>query len=75
MAGDPLLVVLLLGFGFRAFSMSAGAIPMVKRGLAVLDSRVAIDLARQARRARSADEVNALLAPIADAMHGAAGVA
>jgi hypothetical protein len=54
--------------------MSPGAIPMVKRGLAALDSRVAIDLARRARRARSAEEVNALLAPVADSMHGAVGV-
>jgi phosphotransferase system enzyme I (PtsI) len=74
MAGDPLLVVLLIGLGFRAFSMSPGAIPMVKRGLAALDSRVAIDLARRARRARSAEEVNALLAPVGDSMHGAVGV-
>jgi phosphotransferase system enzyme I (PtsI) len=72
MAADPLLVAILIGLGFRAFSMTPGAIPVVKRGLAALDSRDALRVARQALRARSADDVNALLEPIADMMHHAA---
>jgi phosphotransferase system enzyme I (PtsI) len=72
MAADPLLVGLLIGLGFRTFSMTPSAIPIVKRGLAALDSRQAADVARLALRARSIDEVDALLAPIADAMHRAA---
>ncbi len=67
MAADPLLVALLVGFGFRAFSMSPASIPIVKRALAALDSRKAVEIARLARRARSAEDVNALLVPIAEA--------
>ena len=65
MAGDPVLVALLVGLGFRAFSMTPGAIPVVKRALAAFDSRRAAEIARAARRARSAEEVNELLAPLA----------
>jgi len=72
MAADPLLVGLLVGLGFRTFSMTPAAIPIVKRGLAALDGRQAADAARRALRARSVDEVDAVLAPMADAMHRAA---
>jgi phosphotransferase system enzyme I (PtsI) len=74
MAADPLLVSLLVGMGFRAFSLTPAAIPMVKRGLSALDSDQAAMVARRALRARSADEVEQALAPIADAMHRAAEV-
>ena len=63
---------MLIGLGFRAFSMTPGAIPVVKRGLAALDSQEAVRIARQALRARSADDVNALLEPVAVKMHQAA---
>jgi len=69
MAGDPLLVAVLVGLGFRAFSMSPAAIPIVKRALAAIDSRRAAELARRARRSRSADEVSALLEPIVESLH------
>jgi phosphotransferase system enzyme I (PtsI) len=72
MAADPLLVALLVGLGFRAFSMSPGAIPVVKRSLATLDTRLAARIARQALRATSSDAVHALLEPVAEAMHRAA---
>jgi phosphotransferase system enzyme I (PtsI) len=72
MAADPLLVAILVGMGFRAFSMTPAAIPVVKRGLSALDSREAAAVARRAVQARSADEVSVLLEPIADAMHQAA---
>jgi phosphotransferase system enzyme I (PtsI) len=72
MAADPLLVGLLVGLGFRTFSMTPAAIPIVKRGLAALDGRQAADAARRALRARSVDDVDAVLAPMADAMHRAA---
>ncbi len=68
MAADPLMAALLMGLGFRAFSMTPAAIPVVKRGLRALDSRQATRLARQALIARSADEVHALLAPLSAAM-------
>jgi phosphotransferase system enzyme I (PtsI) len=68
MAGDPVLVGLLAGLGFRAFSMTPAAIPVVKQGLRHLDSRTAAVVARQALRAASADEVHALIAPLAAAM-------
>ncbi len=68
MAADPLLVALLVGLGFRALSMSPGAIPVVKHALAALDSRHANDLARRALRADSVEAVHALLEPMAEAM-------
>ena len=74
MAADPLLVSLLVGLGFHAFSLAPAAIPMVKRGLAALDSQQAVSIARLALRARSADEVEETLAPVAEAMHRAAQV-
>jgi phosphotransferase system enzyme I (PtsI) len=72
MAADPLLVALLVGLGFRQFSMTPSAIPIVKRALLTLDSRDARTLARQAVRAASAEAVHQLLLPIADAMHARA---
>ena len=72
MAADPVLVGLLVGLGFRTFSMTPAAIPIVKRGLSSLDGRQAADVARRALRARSVDDVEVLLRPIADAMHRAA---
>jgi phosphotransferase system enzyme I (PtsI) len=72
MAADPLFVVLLVGLGFRALSMTPSAIPVVKRSLAALDSRKAAAIARLAVRARSADEVGMLLEPVAEVLHRAA---
>ena len=69
MAADPLLVALLIGLGFRTFSMTPAAIPVVKQSLRAYDLASATDAARRALRARSVDEVNAVLAPLADAMH------
>jgi len=68
MAADPLLVGLLIGLGFRAFSMSPSAIPMVKRGLRSFDTQKASQLARQALGATSAEAVRGLLAPLAAAI-------
>ena len=52
--------------------MTPAAIPVVKRSLATLDSRLAAGIARQALRAPTGDAVHALLEPVADAMHRAA---
>lgn len=72
MAADPLLVALLVGLGYRTFSMTPAAIPIVKRSLGTFDTRLAAEVARRALRAASADDVAALLAPVAEAMHRAA---
>jgi phosphotransferase system enzyme I (PtsI) len=74
MAGDPVLVAVLVGLGFRAFSMAPAAIPMVKRSLTAVDSRQAQQIARQAVRAGGVDEVQTLIAPLAEALvsHAAA---
>jgi phosphotransferase system enzyme I (PtsI) len=74
MAGDPVLVAVLVGLGFRAFSMAPAAIPMVKRSLTAVDSRQAQQVARQAVRAGGVDEVQTLIAPLAEALvsHAAA---
>jgi phosphotransferase system enzyme I (PtsI) len=69
MAADPVMVAVLVGLGFRSFSMATSAIPMVKQGIRSVDSRDAIQLARRALRASSADDVRELLAPVAAAMH------
>lgn len=68
MAADPLMVALLVGLGFRAFSMTPAAIPVVKRGLRAVDSRLAVRMAREALVAASAEDVHHLLAPLAAAM-------
>ncbi len=72
MAADPLLVAILVGLGFRTFSVTPSAIPVLKQSLATLELSVARDVARRALQARSADEVQAILTPVADAMHRAA---
>jgi phosphotransferase system enzyme I (PtsI) len=69
MAADPVMVAVLVGLGFRSFSMATSAIPVVKQGIRSVDSRDAVQLARRALRARSADDVRELLAPVAAAMH------
>ena len=69
MAADPVMVAVLVGLGFRSFSMATSAIPVVKQGIRLVDSRDAIQLARRALRANSADDVRELLAPVAAAMH------
>jgi phosphotransferase system enzyme I (PtsI) len=74
MAADPLLVALLVGLGFRSFSMTPAAIPVVKQALAALDSRRAAELARRVLRAPSAGAVHALLEPLAETLaQGRAG--
>ena len=68
MAADPVLVGLLVGMGFRSFSMSPAAIPVVKRALRSFDSQKAAQVARQALGAGSAEAVRSLLAPLAAAI-------
>jgi signal transduction protein with GAF and PtsI domain len=70
MAADPLMVALLVGLGFRSFSMSTSSIAVVKRGLRAIRSDEAATLARRALRRASADDVRELLAPVALAMQG-----
>lgn len=70
MAADPLMVGLLVGLGFRSFSMTPAAIPVVKRGVRAIHSRVARRVARAALLADSAESVHAVLAPLASAMTG-----
>jgi len=72
MASDPLLVGLLVGLGFRSFSLTPAAIPVVKRSLMAIDTHQASEVARRTLRAASADDVHALLEPMAAAMHKAA---
>ena len=67
MAADPRYVPLLIGLGFRTLSMTASAIPMVKQGLASLDTREAGVAARGALRAASAEAVRAALADLVGA--------
>ena len=74
MAADPLLVALLVGLGFRAFSMTPAALPVVKRSLRAVDSHLAHACAKQALRAETAEDVHRLLAPLADVMHAAVAV-
>jgi phosphotransferase system enzyme I (PtsI) len=54
MAADPLLVGLLVGLGFRTFSMTPAAIPS-SSAASPRDGRQAADAARRRLRARSVD--------------------
>jgi phosphotransferase system enzyme I (PtsI) len=74
MAANPLLVALLVGLGFRAFSMTPAALPVVKRSLRAVDSGLAAECARQAVKAETAEDVHRLLTPLADVMHAAVAV-
>jgi phosphotransferase system enzyme I (PtsI) len=65
MAADPLMVALLVGMGFRQFSMAPSAIPVVKRSLLGIDSREAAAVARRALRCPTADDVRRELARLA----------
>ena len=71
MAADPALVGLLVGLGFRAFSMSPQAIGGVKQGLGRIDTRDAASLARRALRAETPEEISDVMAPLADAIRAA----
>jgi phosphotransferase system enzyme I (PtsI) len=73
MAGDPVLVGLLVGLGFRSFSMAPAAIPAVKQGVRHIDSRAAAAIARRALRASTADDVRTLLEPLGAALQNAVG--
>jgi phosphocarrier protein FPr len=61
LAADPLAAPLLLGLGVRELSMSAPAIPHVKRAVRETDLRSARELARSALALASAEEVRVLL--------------
>ncbi len=71
MAADPALVGLLVGLGFRAFSMSPQAIGGVKQGLAAVDTREAAGLARRALRAETPEEIAGVMAPLTEAIRAA----
>ena len=73
MAADPLLVGLLVGLGFRSFSMAPSAIPVVKHSLGALDTRRAAEVARRALRATSIEAVHQILEPMAQTLLRAAG--
>jgi phosphoenolpyruvate-protein kinase (PTS system EI component) len=62
LAGDPGATALLIGIGVRELSMSAPAIPLVKRAVRVIDSGEAGELAAEAMALPSADAVRSLLA-------------
>jgi phosphocarrier protein FPr len=61
LAGDPLAAPLLLGLGVRELSMSAPAIPHVKRAVRLVDLAAARDLAREALGLASGEEVREFL--------------
>jgi phosphoenolpyruvate-protein phosphotransferase (PTS system enzyme I) len=71
MAGDPVMVALLVGLGFRSFSVTTSAVPMIKRALATVQVSEMTRLARRARQARSHDEVMRLMAPVSEALRQA----
>jgi phosphocarrier protein FPr len=63
LAADPLAAPLLVGLGVRELSMSAPAIPHVKRAIRATDLAAARELADRALGLSSGDEVRALLRP------------
>jgi phosphotransferase system enzyme I (PtsI) len=58
MAGEPLYIPMLLGLGVEEFSMNAMAIPVVKSVIRMTSLKEARDLARQAFRKGTVEEVN-----------------
>jgi phosphoenolpyruvate-protein kinase (PTS system EI component) len=61
MAADPASAVLLVGMGLRTLSMSASAIPAVKRALRSVTIEEASALAHQALSMHTSSQVSALL--------------
>ncbi len=57
MAGDPVLSVVLLGLGLDSFSMSPSTIPVIKRAMRSIKFSDAQELARQALRLSTGQEV------------------
>jgi phosphotransferase system enzyme I (PtsI) len=62
MAADPASAVLLVGMGLRSLSMSASAIPAVKRAIMSVTIEQATALAHQALSMNNSAQVSALLA-------------
>jgi phosphotransferase system enzyme I (PtsI) len=62
MAADPVLLTLLVGLGLTEFSMAPTAIPLAKQVLRGLHSDRAAHVAARALRARTAAEIEQLLA-------------
>jgi phosphotransferase system enzyme I (PtsI) len=62
MAADPASAVLLIGMGLRSLSMSASAIPAVKRAIMSVTIEQATALAHQALSMNNSAQVSALLA-------------
>jgi phosphotransferase system enzyme I (PtsI) len=57
MSADPLLAIMLLGFGLRKFSMNPIYIPRVKKALRAVDARAVRRIVSQTLDLRSAQEV------------------
>ena len=62
MAADPVVLALLVGLGLTEFSMAPTAIPLAKQALRGLRASEAAGIAARAIRARTAAEVEKLLA-------------
>ncbi len=56
-ASDPGYLPLLIGLGYRIVSVNVGSVPGVKRAVRTFSARACRRLARQALRARTAEEV------------------
>ncbi len=61
MAADPVVLTLLVGLGLTEFSMAPTAIPLAKQALRGLSAEEAAKIAARTIRARTANEVEALL--------------
>jgi phosphotransferase system enzyme I (PtsI) len=61
MAADPLLAMVLLGFGMRTFSMNPIFIPKVKKALRAVEVRTVRRVVHQALMLRSAQEIEEYL--------------
>jgi len=62
MAADPVVLTLLVGLGLTEFSMAPTAVPLAKQALRGLSAAEATRMAARALRARTAPEVEHLLA-------------
>jgi phosphoenolpyruvate-protein kinase (PTS system EI component) len=61
MAGDPVAIPLLIGFGIDELSMNPASIPLAKKTVRGLDYSAACAIARRALDLESADQIRAYL--------------
>lgn len=61
MAGDPMSILILLGFGLKEFSMSPQSIPLIKKIIRSVTLKQAQDIAQEALSLTTSDEIKEMI--------------